>query len=177
MIRWTSFPKNRPISEVGLSVVKVFEKHEEEISSVQNNHLIGTDTTDSHSNSVLTKISSSLESVGFTVELGKRANQKIHIPVLFGEQGKSLQSFDADAYNKDAKFVLEVEAGRAVTNYQFLKDFFQACVMVDVDYLSIAVRQVYKKQKDYEMVCSFFDTFYASGRVSTELKGIVIIGY
>ena len=80
-------------------------------------------------------------------------------------------------YNAEQKFVLEVEAGRAVSNYQFLKDYFQACVMVDVDYLAIAVRQIYNKQKDYETVCNFFDTLYSSGRLKTELKGVLIIGY
>ena len=94
--------------------------------------------------------------------------------MLFGEQGKPLQSFDADAYNAEEKFVLEVEAGRAVYNYQFLKDYFQACVMVDVDYLAIAVRQIYNKQKDYETVCNFFDTLYSSGRLKTELKAVTL---
>ena len=177
MIKWTSFPKNRSITSVGLSVVNAFEIHENEISSELNNHLIGSGNTDSHSNSVLEKISNELIKSGFQVEVGKRKSEKIHIPVLFGEQGKPLQAFDADAYNPSQKYVLEVEAGRAVTNYQFLKDYFQACVMVDVEYLAIAVRQVYRGQADYETVCSFFDTLYASGRLQTELKGVLIIGY
>ena len=177
MIRWTYFPKNKAITPVGLSVVKAFEENEKNISSEANNHLIGSGGTDSHSNSVLEKVSAHLQAIGFQVEVGKKKNQKIHVPVLFGEQGKPLQSFDADAYNATEKFVLEVEAGRAVTNYQFLKDYFQACVMVEVEYLAIAVRQIYNKQKDYETVCNFFDTLYASGRLKTELKGILIIGY
>jgi hypothetical protein len=177
MIRWTYFPKNKAITTLGLSVVKVFENNEKIISSESNNHLIGSGTTDSHSNSVLEKISSQLQDIGFQVEIGKKKNEKIHVPVLFGEQGKPLQSFDADAYNEVEKFVLEVEAGRAVSNYQFLKDYFQACVMVDVEYLAIAVRKIYSKQKDYETVCNFFDTLYASGRLKTELKGILVIGY
>ena len=177
MIRWTSFPKNKAITSTGLNVVRVFEENEKSISSSSNNHLIGSGGTDSHSNSVLEKISKQLQSNGFQVEVGKKKNEKIHVPVLFGEQGKPLQSFDADAYNAEEKFVLEVEAGRAVSNYQFLKDYFQACVMVDVDYLAIAVRQIYNKQKDYETVCNFFDTLYSSGRLKTELKGVLIIGY
>jgi hypothetical protein len=177
MIRWTYFPKNKVITKLGLDVVRVFETNENNISSELNNHLIGTGTTDSHSNNVLDKIYLQLQQIGFEVETGKKKDEKIHIPVLFGEQGKALQSFDADAYNKNEKFVLEVEAGRAVSNYQFLKDYFQACVMVDVEYLAIAVRKIYKKQNDYETVCNFFDTLYASGRLRTELKGILIIGY
>ncbi|WP_336774145.1 hypothetical protein [Paenibacillus sp. MMO-58] len=41
-------------------------------------------------------------------------------------------AFEADAYNKEFETVLEIEAGRAATNYQFLKDLFQACMMNSV---------------------------------------------
>jgi hypothetical protein len=177
MIRWTSFPKNKTVTPTALNVIKAFEAHAKTISSLSNNHLIGSGNTDSHSNSVLEKISNNLIECGFKVEIGKKKIDKISVPVLFGEQGKPIKSFDADAYNPEQKFVLEVEAGRAVTNYQFLKDFFQACVMVEVEYLAIAVRQIYNKQKDYETVCNFFDTLYASGRIKSELKGVLIIGY
>ena len=73
--------------------------------------------------------------------------------------------------------MIEVEAGRAVTNYQFLKDLFEATVMVDVDYLGIAVRNVYKRAKDFETVYSFLDTLHASERLKLPLKGILLIGY
>lgn len=43
--------------------------------------------------------------------------------------GKLDKSFEADALHKELGFVLEVEAGRGVTNNQFLKDLFQACMM------------------------------------------------
>ena len=41
---------------------------------------------------------------------------------LFGKNGKLEKSFEADALNTSRKTVLEVEAGRGVTNHQFLKD-------------------------------------------------------
>lgn len=177
MIKWTSFPRNRQITRVGLNLIRAFEANEGQISSELNNHLIGTGNTDSYSNTVLKKISRELIECGFQVESGKSKHEKIHVPVLFGEQGMPLQSFEADAFNPTEKYVLEVEAGRAVTNYQFLKDYFQACVMVDVDYLAIAVRKIYRGKADYETVCGFFDTLYASARLQTKLKGILIIGY
>ena len=49
--------------------------------------------------------------------------------------------------------------------------------MCDVDYLCIAVRNVYRKSKDFEKVCLFFDTLYQSGRLGIPLKGLLIIGY
>ena len=86
-------------------------------------------------------------------------------------------SFDADAYQAENKVVLEVEAGRAVTNYQFLKDLFQACMMENVDYLCVAVRKTYGNSKDYKRVVSFFDALYASNKIILPLKGILIVGY
>jgi hypothetical protein len=49
--------------------------------------------------------------------------------------------------------------------------------MVDVDYLCIAVRNIYKKSQDFEKVYTFFDTLYTSGRMKLPLKGILIVGY
>ena len=108
---------------------------------------------------------------------GKTAAEKISIPVLFGMNGKAAKSFEADAYHSHFKLVLEVEAGRAVTNYQFLKDIFQASVMVDVDYLCIAVRNIYRKSADFNKVYMFLDTLYTSGRIRFPLKGILVVGY
>jgi hypothetical protein len=70
-----------------------------------------------------------------------------------------------------------VEAGRGVTNYQFLKDLFQACMMHEVSYLAIAVRNKYRNSHDYEKVQTFFETLYASQRLTLPLKGRLIIGY
>jgi len=88
-----------------------------------------------------------------------------------------IRSFDADAYNELEGFVIEVEAGRGVTNYQFLKDLFQACMMHEVSYLAIAVRNKYRNSRDFEKVQTFFETLYASQRLTLPLKGILIIGY
>lgn len=85
--------------------------------------------------------------------------------------------FEADALNPQNKTVVEVEAGRGVTNYQFLKDLFQACMMQEIEYLVIAVRNIYRGQKDFETVILFLDTLYASNRLKLPLKGILIIGY
>ena len=55
--------------------------------------------------------------------------------------------FEADAFFDKKGFVLEVEAGRGLTNNQFLKDLFQACMMHNIDYLGIAVRMIYREKK------------------------------
>lgn len=87
------------------------------------------------------------------------------------------KAFDADAWRRERKMVMEVEAGRGYTNNQFLKDLFQACMMHDVDYCGIAVRNLYIESKDFESVVTFLETLYASSRLQLPLKGVLIIGY
>jgi hypothetical protein len=97
--------------------------------------------------------------------------------VLFGRKGKILKCFNADAHAVSKGWVLEVEAGRAVDNNQFLKDIFQACMMHDVLHLAIAVRNTYRSSDDFAKVESFLETLYVSGRLQLPLKGILLIGY
>ena len=168
MINWQYYPKSDSIPSHLRDVVEVFEEQLNVFSS-ENNTL--------NSNEVLEHLRNGLEVLGFQVERSKSKADKIHVPVLFGRNGKLEKSFDADAYSQSKKTVIEVEAGRAVSNYQFLKDLFQACMMHEVDYLVIAVRNVYLNKKDFEKVISFFDTLYASNRIALPLQGILIVGY
>ncbi len=168
MIQWLSFPRSTRVTPLGVSVVASFEAVAEQIDSTVH---------DLPSNEVLALAAPHLAAAGFTVELGKKAEQKISVPVLFGMNGKMEKTFDADAYHQAGGFVVEVEAGRGVVNNQFLKDLFQACMMHDVFYLGIAVRNVYKGRHDFEVVSRFLNTLYASQRLQLPLRGILVIGY
>jgi hypothetical protein len=114
---------------------------------------------------------------GFVGETGKKIDQKIRVPVLFSMNGRLEKSFEADTYNEQAGFVVEVEAGRTVTNNQFIKDLFQACMMHNVRYLASAVRNIYRGNNDFERVLRFFDTLYASDRLTLPLERELITGY
>lgn len=168
MINWQFFPKSRIIPENLENIIGVFELKEGLISSDIHNY---------SSNEVLENVRTNLEKLNFQIEKSKKSNDKIKVPVLFGQNGKLEKYFDADGYCKATKTVIEVEAGRAVTNYQFLKDLFQACMMYDTDYLVIAVRKNYRGNPDFQNVVTFFDTLYSSARLQLPLKGILIIGY
>ena len=168
MINWTYFPHSSPPPAIVVSVIKVFEEATPAIDS---------STKNLKSDSVLSAVRPGLESHGFRVESGKKADQKIKVPVLFGRGGRVLKSFEADAWHEAEQMVLEVEAGRGVTNNQFLKDFFQACMMQDIAYFGVAVRNVYRTNKNFEAVETFFETMYAGERLRPPLKGIVVVGY
>ncbi|WP_310377535.1 hypothetical protein [Flavobacterium sp.] len=168
MINWQYYPKRKEIPSHLKDVIDIF---------ILNEKLISSDKLTLHSNEVLEKVSLNLLELNYQVETSKKAIDKIKVPVLFGLNGKLEKYFDADAYNEELKTVIEVEAGRAVTNYQFLKDLFQACMMHEVDFLVIAVRKTYGKNQDFQSVITFFETLYASGRLILPLEGILIIGY
>ncbi len=168
MINWSYFPRSELPTPLGTAVIAAFQSVEPLIDSA---------THDQHSNQVLALVRTHLEDAGFQVEVGKSEEGRVRVPVLFGRNGRLEKAFDADAYHAAAGFVVEVEAGRGFANNQFLKDLFQACMMRDVFYLAIALRNVYKKSNDFERAERFFNTLYASRRLQLPLRGILLIGY
>ena len=119
----------------------------------------------------------SLQRANFKVEKGNRIEDKIQIAVLFGRDGRLDKSFHVDAFQEETGTVVEIEAGRAVDNNQFLKDLFEACIMFNTQYLVIAVRKIYRRQANFETVNTYFDTLFTSGRLKLPLKGVLLIGY
>lgn len=168
MINFQFYPKNKQITHDLKSVVDVFKANVTKFESPK---------FTLESKEVLNHVANDLKNIGYRVETSKKSSDKILVPVLYGLNGQMEQRFDADAYNEEKGIVVEVEAGRAVTNYQFLKDLFEACVMSDVNYLVIAVRNKYRNSLDFKKVITFFNTLYASNRLQLPLKGVLIIGY
>ena len=168
MINWNFYPQNNKLPEHLEVIIKAFEEKQPQIDS-ENFHL--------SSNEVLTILEPALSNMNYRVEKSKKTEEKIRIPVLFGINGKEQLAFEADAYSEEFNTVIEVEAGRAVANYQFLKDFYQASMMIDVQYLCIAVRNTYRGSSDFLKVCDFMGAMYISNKIQTPLKGILILGY
>jgi hypothetical protein len=168
MIKFQFFPRSQGITDKIRGIITCFENEVLSIQSPENNLT---------SNEVLKSVAPHLEKLGFVCESGKTMDQKISVPVLFGYDNKIDKSFNADAISSDGKIVIEIEAGRATENNQFLKDIFQACMMCEVEYLVIAVRNIYRKHNDFEIVHTFLETLYISNRLHLPLKGILLIGY
>lgn len=174
MIKYQFFPRSRGVTEDIEKIIQCFIKVD---NSKGTGHL--------KSNEMLDLLRPYLENIGFRVEHGKKENDKIDVPVLFGENNTIDKSFYADALSNDGRIVIEVEAGRAVFNNQFLKDIFQACMMFEVEYLVIAVLNEYhfkvngneRISHDYEYIRTFLETLYVSNRLQLPLKGILLIGY
>ena len=168
MIKSQFFPRSRGVTQEIQDIINSFKAIENQIDS---------ETSELKSNEVLQIVRPYLEQLQYTVETGKGVNEKIDVPVLFGQDNKIDKSFYADALSADGRIVIEVEAGRATENNQFLKDLFEACMMFDVEYLVLAVRNVYRTHYDFDRVYSFLETLYISNRLHLPLKGILLIGY
>ena len=168
MIQYQFFPRSRGITDDMAAIIDCFNQANAKISS---------DDHDLISNDVLAALRPYLVNIGFTVESGKTKDLKIDVPVLFGLDNEIDKSFYADAISSDKKTVIEVEAGQAVDNHRFLKDIFEASMMFDVEYLVLAVRNIYRKRKDFNRIYTFLETLYISNRILLPLKGILLIGY
>lgn len=167
-ITWQYFPKSSSMPKHLIDVVDLFEKRNPRIRSEK--HKLSSDQ-------VLDVLRKDLNQIGFKVETNKREEGIVKVPVLFGLKGKPEKSFQADGIHEETGTVIEIEAGRGVTNYQFLKDIFQACMMHNVNYLIIAVRKIYRGNRNFDTVLRFLETLYSSGRLRLPLEGILLIGY
>ena len=167
-IQYQFFPRSMGMIQSMVDVIESFLKVEDEISS---------ETQELVSDEVLALVRPHLEKVGFHVEQDKTKEGKINVPVLFKRNNEIDKSFFADAISKDGKIVIEVEAGRATENHQFLKDIFEASMMFEVEYLILAVRNKYRSHYDFERIFTFLETMYISNRIKLPLKGILLVGY
>ncbi len=171
-MQWQFFPRTSPTPKFLHETLRVFEEAHPDISSADR------DNDDRmSSNDVLARLRHGLVELGYLVEVGKKSQDKIKVPVLFGSEGKVDKAFEADGWNKETKTVIEVEAGRARVNNQFLKDIFQASVMDEVEYLVIAVRSVYRGTRDFDEISKWLEIIYLTNRIDLDLKGILLVGY
>ena len=66
------------------------------------------------SDRVVASLRDGLVLLGWEVEAGKRAADKIHRPVLFGDNGHIRVKQEIDGWHPELRIVLEVESGRGV---------------------------------------------------------------
>ena len=168
MLKYQFFPRSIAVTKDIAVIIDCFQRNFERIDSSYKNY---------SSNQVLEILRKDLSEQNITVETGKKEEEKIKVPVLFGLNNNIDKSFNADALSNDGKIVIEVEAGRAVDNNQFLKDIFQASMMFGVEYLVIAVRNDYRGGDDFQKIYAFLETMYISSRITLPLNGILLIGY
>lgn len=176
-IRFATFPRTRTPPEFLRELVEVFERHAGEI---------GTSSTVNGltSDAVLAVLRPDLIELGFVVEASKRDRDKIKRPVFFGENAQPELQYEVDAWHPDWLAGLEIEAGRGWMSNAVYRDLVQAFVMVDMEYLILAVSQAYRYKSggrittshDYDNTVGVADALYAHSRVQMPFS-LCVIGY
>ena len=176
-IRFTAFPRTRPPPPFAEALVGVFEAHQAEIGTLDRDKGLT-------SNAILTRLTPELVGLGFSVEMSKADDAKIKRPVFFGEGGRPDLRYEIDSFHPGWRCGLEVEAGRAWLGNAVYRDLIQAMVMVDLDWLALAVPLGYRRNslgrrvvsRDYDNTCAVANALYSHDRVKMPF-GLLVIGY
>lgn len=173
---WKYYPLNsRPPEWVG-EVVNVVNRAELAISTVDAH-------TGLSSDAMLAQLRPGLEALGFEVESGKGAHQKVSRTVLFGENGKPAVTYDIDAFNDFLGAAVEVEAGRGAANGADYRDIVRTALILDARFLILMQPFAYRSNPRavpmhaYATTRAQLDAIYTSRRLHLPFDGALLIGY
>lgn len=176
--RWKYFPVTDEPAAWAVDLLEVVRAARPSIDTAS----IGPGLT---SDTVLAFLRPGLEGLGYTVESGKLASQKIKRPVLFGSEGTWVVEYEVDAVHDGLGVVVEVEAGRGARSNAVYRDLIRASLIVNADYLALGVMDTYRHQsggreivvESYDAAERQLDAIYASGRLRLPFKGLLLFGY
>jgi len=176
-IRFSTFPRTESPPHFLPSIVSVFTRHHDGISTAQLAKGLTSDV-------VLERLREDLMALGFEVEAGKQAVNKIRRPVFFGENAVPSLQYQIDPWQPQWRAGLEIEAGRAWMGNAVYRDLVQALVMVNLDHLVLAVPNAYRYMSsgksvvsnDYGSTIAVADALYGHSRVRMPFS-LCVIGY
>jgi hypothetical protein len=133
------------------------------------------------SDAVLAALASGLVDLGYAVESGKKREQKISRPVLFGENGVPQVSYEIDAFHDSLGVAVEVEAGRGAANNADYRDLVRTSLILDARYLALVMPLAYQGghqvMRAYHSSRQQLEALYASDRLKLPFDGILLVGY
>ena len=176
-IRFSTYPRTEAPPHFTEALIRVFTKHVARVST----QALAKGLT---SNEVLATVAPDLLTLGFEVETGKSAAAKVERPVFYGENGEPDLRYQIDGFHRDWKCGIEIEAGRSFTSNAVYRDLIQASLMVDLDYLCLAVPMAYTfksggrttTSRDYENTRAVADALYGHSRLKMPYR-LLVIGY
>jgi hypothetical protein len=126
-----------------------------------------------------------LEALDYRVESGKRREQRIGLPVLFGEQGAARVSYEVDAVHEGLGVLVEIEAGRGARGNAVYRDLIRSALIVDARFLALGVMVEYRHKsggkdiavQSYADAKNLLDAVYASQRLQLPFEGVLLFGY
>jgi hypothetical protein len=175
---WDYFPRNaRPPTWVKPFIANV-RFAEQNISTADRK-------TGLDSDRVLQQLADGLRELGFAVESGKKAADRIKRPVLFGQYGHAEVSFEIDAFHDDYGIVVEVEAGRGARGNATYRDIIRTSLIVDANYIALLLPVAYRHisggrevlVRAYKECVDLLSALYASQRLPLPFRGVLLVGY
>ncbi|NYI40866.1 hypothetical protein [Demequina lutea] len=173
---WKYYPLNSRPPEWVTEVVNVVNRCELAISTVDAH-------TGLSSDAVLEHLRIGLESLGYEVESGKGAGQKVQRTVLFGENGRPEVNYDIDAFNDYLGVAVEVEAGRGAANNADYRDILRTSLILDATFLILMQPYAYRSNASATPMHAYansraqLDAIYQSRRLVLPFEGLLLIGY
>jgi hypothetical protein len=173
--QWAWFPRQDPPPSWVAEFVQVFTDERPQIDSKNHKGLT--------SDQLVAVVRDRLMTQGWIVEEGKQASQKIHRPVLFGDNGEVRVRQEIDGWHPELGIVMEMESGRGWMGNAVYRDIVRASLIADAKYLVIGIRQFYEYGKndvsrnDFISTRDLFDSIYASGRLRLPFEGVLVIGW
>ncbi len=175
--QWTYFPRNTVPPAWVDGVLKVVAAVESTISTVHTRTRLSSDA-------VLKELRPGLEALSFQVETGRAATQRITRPVLYGPNGTRQVYYYLDGFHEELGIAVEVEAGQGRINNNDYRDIIRSALMLDVNYLVLAMPQKYRTgsgakeimSMDYRDCAQLVDAIYTSDRIKLPYE-LLLIGY
>jgi len=134
---------------------------------------------------VLSHMRPGLETLGYVVEGSKKSADKIHRPVLFGENGTTDVKYEIDAFHDELGIAVEVEAGRGANGNADYRDIVRTSLLLDARFMVLVMPIVYRfksggktsKTNGYSNTLKTLDAIYASQRLKLPFEGVLLVGY
>jgi outer membrane receptor for monomeric catechols len=122
-----------------------------------------------------------MEDLGYVVESGKLATQRIRRPVLFGDNGRAEVSYEIDAFHDELGIAVEVEAGRGAMGNADYRDIIRMSLLLDAEYMVLMTPSTYRygstSTSAFARTRDQLSAIYASDRLRLPFSGVLLIGY
>lgn len=174
---WAYFPRQQPAPPWVEKFLTAVSLRQAEIDSHEHLKM--------DSDQVVKHLEDQLTVEGWQIEAGKKAADKIHRPVLFGDNGSVRVKQELDGWHPTERIVLEVESGRGWQGNAVYRDLVRASLVTEAEFLALGVRQQYTynssgkvtHQNDFERTRDMLDSVYSSGRLALPFKGVLLFGW
>jgi len=179
---WSYFPRNERPPQWVTELVGVVEAHRVDLDTQPMPEAESERLT---SDRVLGVLRPGMVALGYTVESGKLAGQRIERPVLFGDNGHESVRYEIDAFHDDLGIAVEVEAGRGAMGNADYRDIIRMSLLLDARFMVLMMPLVYRyKSGSKTQQTSAFDrtrdqltAIFASQRLRLPFEGSLLVGY